>query len=228
MTRSITLFTRPFYFVRHGETPTNAAGLITGSLDVDLTERGHEQAFAAARALAGEPITGIYASPLKRARDTAEPMVVSLRVPLYIVEKLAERNWGAFEGQPRALRVRGETPPGAETPDAFAARVLDGLAEIDDAVPLIVAHSGVFRVLCRTLHIVDVKMPVSNGLPQRFVPLAEGGWRVETSSGFASWNLASRCFAQRLRERAALAFGSGLAAYGTRGTPMVSLRDLPS
>jgi broad specificity phosphatase PhoE len=179
VTRSIPLFTRPFYFVRHGETPTNAAGVITGSLDVDLTPRGREQALTAARALAGEPITGIYSSPLKRARDTAEPIVASLSVPLHIIEKLAERNWGALEGQPRALRLRGETPTGAETPDAFAARVLDGFAEIDEAVPLIVAHSGVFRVLCRTLSIVDVKMPVSNGLPQRFVPLAEGGWRVE-------------------------------------------------
>ena len=179
MTHPIPLFTRPFYFVRHGETPTNAAGLITGSLAVDLTARGREQALTAARVLAGEPITGVYSSPLKRARDTAEPIVASLRVPLQIIEKLAERNWGALQGQPRALRVRGETPAGAETPDAFAARILDGLAEIDGGVPLIVAHAGVFRVLVRTLKIVDVELPVSNGLPQRFVPVAEGGWRVE-------------------------------------------------
>jgi hypothetical protein len=46
-------------------------------------------------------------------------------------------------------------------------------------MPLIVAHSGVFRVLCATLDILDVEMPVMNGMPQRFVPLAEGGWQVE-------------------------------------------------
>jgi broad specificity phosphatase PhoE len=179
VTRSISVFTKPFYFVRHGETHTNAAGLITGSLDIDLTALGREQAFTAARALAGEPITGVYSSPLKRALDTAEPIVAALRAPLHVIEELAERNWGALEGEPRALRVRGETPRGAETPEAFASRVLDGFAQIDDAVPLIVAHSGVFRVLCQTLSIVDVKMPVSNGLPQRFVPLAGGGWRLE-------------------------------------------------
>jgi probable phosphoglycerate mutase len=179
VTRPIALFERPFYFVRHGETQTNAAGLITGSLDIDLTTLGREQALAAAQALAGEPITGIYSSPLKRARETAEPIAARLRVPLHLVEKLAERNWGALEGRPRGLRIRGETPHGAETPEAFTTRVLTALAAIDEAVPLIVAHSGVFRVLCQTLNIVDVKMPVSNALPQRFVPLGEGGWRVE-------------------------------------------------
>ena len=40
MNRDISVFGRPFYFLRHGETETNAAGLLTGSLDVDLTPRG--------------------------------------------------------------------------------------------------------------------------------------------------------------------------------------------
>jgi probable phosphoglycerate mutase len=176
--RGIALFTRPFYFLRHGETETNAAGLITGQLDVDLTSRGRQQALAAAQALAREPITGIYVSPLRRARETAEPIARRLGLPLHVIGALSERQWGALEGCPRASRVRGITPRGAETPGVFASRVLGALAEIDEPVPLIVAHSGVFRVLCRTLEIVDVHMPVSNALPQRFVPLAEGGWRV--------------------------------------------------
>ncbi len=173
MMRSIPLFTRPFYFVRHGETETNAAGLIAGSLDVDLTARGREQALTVAAVLALEPITGIYASPLRRARETAEPIASRLRVPLHIIQGIAERTWGALEGRPRSAHVRGTTPAGAETPEVFATRVLQALTEIDDPVPLIVAHSGVFRVLCGTLNVVDVQMPISNGLPQRFMPLVE-------------------------------------------------------
>jgi hypothetical protein len=46
-------------------------------------------------------------------------------------------------------------------------------------VPLIVAHSGVFRVLCRTLDIVETESPVANAMPLRFVPLADGGWKME-------------------------------------------------
>ena len=178
MTCRIALFARPFYFVRHGESEMNAAGLITGSLDVDLTARGRQQALAAAAALERAPVTGVYTSPLKRARETAEPIAARLHLPLNIVEGLAERSWGALEGHPRGQRVRGETPQGGETFDAFTARVLDALSSIDDAVPVIVAHSGVFRVLCRTLNIVDVEMPVTNGLPQHFAPLAGGGWRL--------------------------------------------------
>jgi len=50
---------------------------------------------------------------------------------------------------------------------------------IDSAVPLIVAHSGVFRVLCHTLNIVQTEGPVANALPLRFVPLAAGAWKLE-------------------------------------------------
>jgi probable phosphoglycerate mutase len=179
VTRAIHLFARPFYFVRHGESENNATGLITGSLDVDLTAQGRAQARVAAEALAGEPITGIYTSPMKRARETAEPIAMRLRLPVKVVKALAERTWGALEGRPRNLRVAGVTPEGAETPETFAARVLGALATIDERVPLIVAHSGVFRVMCRTLDIVDARMPVPNGCPHRFIPLPRGAWRLE-------------------------------------------------
>ncbi|MGH2918142.1 MAG: histidine phosphatase family protein, partial [Solirubrobacteraceae bacterium] len=39
------------WLVRHGETTTNTAGLITGTRDAPLTERGRRQARAAGAAL---------------------------------------------------------------------------------------------------------------------------------------------------------------------------------
>lgn len=179
MRSKIAVFTRPFYFLRHGETETNAAGLVAGSLDVELTPRGHEQALAAAVAFADEPITGIYSSPLRRARDTAEPIAVTLGLPVTVIDQLAERRWGVLEGRPRASRVRGVTPAGAETPEEFTRRVLSGFGRIDEPVPLIVAHSGIFRVLCRTLNIVESETPVTNALPMHFVPLGKDAWRLE-------------------------------------------------
>jgi broad specificity phosphatase PhoE len=179
MSHAVALFARPFYFLRHGETDTNARGLVAGSIDIELTARGRDQAQAAARVFARHPITGIYASPLKRARQTAEPIAQALGLTLVLVPELAERSWGVLEGQPRSLRERGVVPQGAETPEVFANRVLAGLARIDAEVPLVVAHSGVFRVLCRTLHIVETEAPVTNALPLRFAPLPHGGWRLE-------------------------------------------------
>lgn len=174
----IPMFARPFYYLRHGETEANAAGTIAGSLDVELTPLGRDQARAAARMLADEPITAIYASPLRRARETAQPIAEALGLPVTIVEEIAERNWGDLEGMPRHSHARGVKPLGGESTEAFMRRVLSGFARIDAAAPLIVAHSGVFRVLCRTLNIVETEGPVANCLPLRFEPVA-GGWKLE-------------------------------------------------
>lgn len=176
------LLTRPFCFVRHGESEANLQGLVAGSTDVPLTDLGRTQAFAAAHGLRGAGITSIYCSLLSRARETASRIGQVLGLPVTEIPELGERNWGALEGQPRALRVRGATPRGAETPDQFRARVLAGLARIDDpGLPLIVAHSGVFRVLCSVLGATELRVPVANARPLRWVPPVRRGqaWTVE-------------------------------------------------
>ncbi|HWI15896.1 MAG TPA: histidine phosphatase family protein, partial [Burkholderiales bacterium] len=63
------LFTRPFIYLRHGETESNAAELIAGSWDVALTRKGLAQAGQAALKLRGSGVTGIYSSTLQRTRE---------------------------------------------------------------------------------------------------------------------------------------------------------------
>jgi 2,3-bisphosphoglycerate-dependent phosphoglycerate mutase len=175
------LFSGPFIYLRHGETESNAAALIAGSWDVALTRKGLAQAGQAALRLRGAGVTGIYASTLQRSRDTAIIVARELALPVTAIAELNERNWGDLEGQPRASRVPGSTPEGAEPPVAFMTRALRGLALIDTAVPLIVAHSGIYRVLCRTLMLPEPQEPIGNCTPLRFVPPAPGfsAWRVE-------------------------------------------------
>jgi probable phosphoglycerate mutase len=180
---AIPLLTRSFYFLRHGETDSNLRGIVAGSLDVSLTQRGYAQAQAAAHLLEDREITEIYSSDLRRARDTANCVAELLNVSVHIVSGLAERRWGALEGQPRELRLAGVTPPGAETPEEFAERVIKALAKIkSQGIPLIVAHSGVFRVLCRVLHVVYPAERIDNARPVYCVaptpdhPL----WRLQT------------------------------------------------
>lgn len=179
MTDAIALFGKPFYFLRHGETDLNARGLIAGSLDTELTALGCRQALEAAAALAKEPVTAVYSSALRRARDTAAPIAERLGLPVTVIPELGERNWGALEGKPRGTRMRGETPEGAEPMEDFRRRVLAGLARIASPVPLIVGHSGVFRVLCSTLALVETEGPVENCRALRIAPLPGGGWQVE-------------------------------------------------
>jgi probable phosphoglycerate mutase len=175
---TLALFQRPFYFLRHGETELNARKLIAGSADTALTELGRTQALEAAAALANAPITAIYSSAMRRARDTAAPIAERLGLAVTIIPELDERNWGALEGKPRSARVHGETPEGAEASRDFNQRILAGLAQIDSDVPLIVGHSGVFRVLCQTLELVETEGPVGNCLPLKIVPLPAGGWKL--------------------------------------------------
>ena len=58
--------------VRHGLSSFNLEQRIQGRDDLsDLSEEGHRQARAAGEALRGLPIDQVYASPLRRAKDTA-------------------------------------------------------------------------------------------------------------------------------------------------------------
>lgn len=184
-TDDLILFTRPFIYLRHGETESNAAALIAGSWDVALTRKGYAQAGQAALKLRGAGVTGVYSSTLQRSRETAAIVARVLALPVVAIAELNERNWGELEGQPRAARVPGTAPPGAEPPLDFMARVLRGLALIDTAVPLIVAHSGIYRVLCRTLRLAEPDQPVANCTPLRFLPPAPGFsvWHVEPIAG---------------------------------------------
>jgi len=172
----IALFRRAFYFLRHGQSQLNAQKRIAGSIDTELTELGHTQARTASDILMHQPITAIYASPMQRAHHTAQYSAKALQLPIAMIAEISERRWGELEGKLRAARLRGVMPQGAETFEIFADRVLAGLARIDASVPLIVAHSGVFRVLCQTLTIVKQEAPVSNALPLRFEPQTDG-WR---------------------------------------------------
>jgi probable phosphoglycerate mutase len=178
MPDDVPIFAAPFCFLRHGETESNRLGLIAGSTDVPLNETGLAQARAAAQRLARSGIDAIWSSPLVRARTTAAHVAEVLHLPVQIVPQIAERSWGELEGTPRALRVPGITPPGGESTEEFHARTLAGLRAIHPSrLPLVVAHSGTFRVLCARLGIAERSTSVENCAPLLFQPQA-GGWRV--------------------------------------------------
>ena len=141
-------------FCRHGETESNVGGWLAGSLDVSLTERGREQARAAAAALAaqGNPVSAIYASPQRRALETAGVIGAALGLAVTTVPGLEERRWGALEGGAVPADLLREEVPGGESLSVFQARVataLDGLpVPADGRPPLVVAHAGTWHALC--------------------------------------------------------------------------------
>jgi broad specificity phosphatase PhoE len=83
--------------VRHGESTANAAGLLLGRTDAELTETGRAQA-AAVRTLLTTPVVEVRTSPLRRALHTAALLGYDLE-PI-VDEQWIEVDYGEYECQP--------------------------------------------------------------------------------------------------------------------------------
>jgi probable phosphoglycerate mutase len=120
-------------FVRHGETPLNRDGRLQGRVDQELSERGLEQAARVASRFAGAAITNVYASPLRRARQTAAAIAEVCGCEVEVDDRLIELDYGEWDGRPlsemRSMRATGWltdpefAPPGGESLVAVTARV---------------------------------------------------------------------------------------------------------
>lgn len=157
--------------VRHGETSANLDGVWHGSTDTPLTSHGHVQAQRVAAYLAAEcPDAGaIYASPLQRARHTAEPIASSLGLPLRIEDDLREFDLGEWEGKTyRELALEHRlwdamkadpdyAPHGGESPYAVALRLGQAWHRIARAHPerptVVVTHGGAISLALA--HLLD-------------------------------------------------------------------------
>lgn len=175
--------TTPFYFLRHGETDDSAHGIVQGQRETLLNEEGRQTAREAARLLSPIRIGSIYSSPLRRAWETADIISATTGVPVVQLPGLMERHWGAYQGKAREARPHLRDPDGVESTDLFWSRILEAMTSILGPPPvLVVAHSGVFRLLCGHAGVtVDQDTSVANGLVFRFDPPApqRPEWRIE-------------------------------------------------
>ncbi len=146
-------------FVRHGESISNKAGRVTGSVNAPLTERGRRQAAKAARELAKTHIDVIYSSPLKRAVSTAKIIAKTQgKVPLIFKSDLRERHHGSWEGKKisnipewHKRYELGFKPGGGESPEELYRRVKRlmklVLKKHRNHTVVIVAHGAVGRMV---------------------------------------------------------------------------------
>jgi probable phosphoglycerate mutase len=127
--------------LRHGEPDWYPAGGLSVD-DAGLTARGRAQAEAAARVLSDQPIDAIYVSPLKRAQETAEPVVKATGVAPVTLDALAEIGITLphmsqpevdhffMEALRRPLDRHWEGWPSGESFHDFHARVTRGMSEL--------------------------------------------------------------------------------------------------
>jgi len=89
------------FVVRHGETAWSRERRFAGSRDVALEPEGLRQCEAVARALASLVVAAVYASPLERARASAELIAKPHRLPVEIDPAFGEMAFGEWEGLTR-------------------------------------------------------------------------------------------------------------------------------
>jgi len=149
--------------IRHAESEGNAQGRLQGRKEYPLSQRGIGQAGALADRFATLPIAAVYASPIRRAADTAEAVAGGLGLTVRSEPRVQEYDFGAKlsgltwqeirELQPDVVSslVSGgsEFPayPGEEGREAFRDRVTTAIAEIvqrhaADQSVAVVTHAG--------------------------------------------------------------------------------------
>jgi probable phosphoglycerate mutase len=181
------------YYIRHGETDWNLAGRLQGWHDPSLNALGRRQAAVCADILRDllkrdghSPADyGYVASPLQRARQTAEIMRAALGlVPNdYRVDpRLREIGFGEWEGltfrevrahAPQALAARERDkwnfmPPGGESYAQVALRMREWYDALDGNT-VVVAHGGTARALIGVLGIAPPAQAPSTDIGQGVV-----------------------------------------------------------
>ncbi|MDO5150343.1 MAG: histidine phosphatase family protein [Oscillospiraceae bacterium] len=146
------------YFARHGQTVWNVENKICGTTDIELTEKGHEQAELLGRKILEEDIKidRILYSPLIRAAETARHISEITGIPMECEERLKEQCFGKYEGTPRngkefavAKTYFINSYEGGESMLRLAQRIYNLLDELknDERTFLLVAHNGISRVI---------------------------------------------------------------------------------
>ncbi len=163
------------YLLRHGQTEFSRDNAFCGAgLDPELTPEGREMAAAFATAYGQLPWRAVFASPLRRARATAEPLCTARGLTPEIRDDLKEIQYGQWEGRNIAevdrehhddyLRWTADPawnpPTGGEPAVAIAHRTLRVTEEIrarfTNGDVLLVSHKATIRILLCALLGIDV------------------------------------------------------------------------
>lgn len=162
--------------IRHGESEADILNVHEGRADFELTAKGHVQAWAMAEYIDSTyHLDKIYASPLKRAFQTASHLSEQTGVKIVVDEHLMEFNNGllaglSFEEADLKYPKMGNVPIHAavyeqESKLEFRNRAEYILSKIisenrEDAVVAIVSHGGMINQLYHAF----LRLPIESGV----------------------------------------------------------------
>jgi len=161
--------TTRLYLVRHGATDMTMEDRFSGSVDVELSDEGREQAQRLAERLADDNITAIFSSPLSRTLETARILAGPHGLHPLSRDSLREISHGHWEGMSRKV-VEAQfpeeyatweadpftfAPQGGESGLSVLARALPVIREIvvsyENKNVLVVSHKATLRLLVSSL-----------------------------------------------------------------------------
>jgi probable phosphoglycerate mutase len=169
--------------IRHGQTTTNAKGLLVGRSDPALTELGERQALALVPLLAG--VQEVWTSPLGRARETAQLALPHLRA--HVRESFIEVDYGALEGEPISA-VSAEHWQAFETDHDVALGNGESLASVDARVQaeldaLLVDPASLLHQAHEHLAIVSHVSPIKSAAVWALGVPGSVAWRTRLDNG---------------------------------------------
>jgi broad specificity phosphatase PhoE len=161
--------------IRHAEVETRYQGVFGGTIDMDLSPRGHGQSATLARYLLTKSFDALYASPMKRVQQTLAPCLSDGAPRPDILPDLHEVNFGDWTGLTYAevqqrFGVRASSwldqffagaIPNAENAADFRARIepcVQAMVKRDSGKRVAVfCHGGVIRQMLAIL--LDLPLP---------------------------------------------------------------------
>jgi broad specificity phosphatase PhoE len=169
--------------VRHGQSTTNAEGLLVGRSDPHLTELGERQARALAPWLSD--VREVWVSPLARARETAALAIPGR--PVVVKDSFIELDYGTLEGQV-STTLSGESRRALEV--SHDARFGDGesLAAVDERVhaeleELFADSSSLLHSSSEHLAIVSHVSPIKAAVAWALGVSGSIAWRMRLENG---------------------------------------------
>jgi probable phosphoglycerate mutase len=147
--------------IRHGDTDY-VDKVLAGRIDSPLNDEGVSQSLRIAEALKHLSIEAIYASPLKRTQQTAQPLAKHLHLDVNINNELNQVNFGDLQGlsidelfQDPNWKIFEENPalakiPGGEDGFMVRERVSTAILKVinhypQDSVIAIFSHGSIIR-----------------------------------------------------------------------------------
>lgn len=86
------------YLIRHGEVEESYHQIFGGKIDMALSNLGMAHASSVASFMSTSPLDAVYVSPMKRAQQTAKPLLDSTELEAKTLDNLRELDFGTWTG----------------------------------------------------------------------------------------------------------------------------------